>query len=139
MYSDTSILTFGKYKFKKLRDIPASYLIKLYNDKGINKPELREYIERNIERLKSEAGYGIDVIKVIKKPEVKKPEIIKIPTFVCDKVTFATEKIAKSRLREINNARGNNKKPIRAYECEKCGGWHHTSIPLDVFKKNNLK
>jgi uncharacterized protein (DUF3820 family) len=136
MYTDTSILTFGKYRFKKLRDIPASYLINIYNDKGINKPELREYIERNIDRLKAEAG-GMDIIQgiKIKKPEVKKPEVIKIATFVCDKVTFATEKIAKSRLREINNARGNNKKPVRAYECEICGGWHHTSIPFEKFKK----
>lgn len=134
MYSDTSILTFGKYKFKKLCDVPASYLINLYNDKGIKEPELMEYIERNIERLKIEAG-GMDIIQGIKKPEVKKPEIIKIVTFRCDKVTFATEKIAKSRLREINNARGNNKKPVRAYECEICGGWHHTSIPFEKFKK----
>ena len=124
MYSHISILTFGKYKLKKLRDIPASYFLKLYKDLGVmkNNVELKEYIESNLDILKDEE-------KGLKSRQVVKPEPIR-----CEKITFATEKIAKSRLREINDARGDNKKPVRAYECDICGGWHHTSMPLDEFK-----
>jgi uncharacterized protein YjhX (UPF0386 family) len=28
-----------------------------------------------------------------------------------------------------------NKKPVRAYECEKCSGWHLTSIPHERWEK----
>jgi hypothetical protein len=125
MYSHISILTFGKHKLKKLRDIPASYLLKLHNDLGVmkNNNELKEYIESNLDILKDEE-------QGLKSRQVVKPE-----TPRCEKVTFATEKIAKSRLREINSSIGNNKKPVRAYECELCGGWHHTSIPFEEYKK----
>ncbi len=53
--TEESIITFGAHKGKKLIDVPASYLIWLYeNDKCSN--ELKEYISDNMDALKIEAG-----------------------------------------------------------------------------------
>jgi len=46
-------MPFGKYKGKELQDIPASYLLWLYNE-GLNHLQLKEYIEDNMEVLEKE-------------------------------------------------------------------------------------
>ncbi len=66
-YTDESILTFGKYSFRKLCKVPVDYLLQLYKDcsspdsvmkggdlyKNMYKKDelLIEYIEDNLERL----------------------------------------------------------------------------------------
>lgn len=51
--TDESIMPFGKFKGQKLANVPASYLIWLFdNDKCYG--ELKEYIEENLESLRHE-------------------------------------------------------------------------------------
>lgn len=51
--NDTSPMPFGKYKGKKLEDVPAHYLIWLYdNDKSFG--DLKDYIEDNLDVLQQE-------------------------------------------------------------------------------------
>lgn len=52
----------------------------------------------------------------------------------CHKTTFEKEKTAKARIAEIAASRGRHTKPIRAYHCERCGGWHLTSWAFKRFK-----
>ena len=50
---DNTIITFGMHKGKKLANVPAGYLIWLY-ESGRAKGELRQYIEENMDVLKTE-------------------------------------------------------------------------------------
>lgn len=51
MMNDNSIMPFGKYKGVKLANVPASYLLWLYdNNKCFG--ELKKYIEENIDILR---------------------------------------------------------------------------------------
>ena len=52
-YTDTTLMPFGKYKGKELQDIPASYLLWLYNE-DLNHLQLKEHIEDNMEVLEKE-------------------------------------------------------------------------------------
>lgn len=53
-YTDDTIIKFGKYKGKRLADIPGSYMRWCYgNDIGMR---LTIYIHRNIERYEKEMG-----------------------------------------------------------------------------------
>jgi uncharacterized protein (DUF3820 family) len=55
--TDESIITFGHYKGKKLKDVPAAYLLDLY--KGSTAPSnLRAYIKSNIYILRAELERG---------------------------------------------------------------------------------
>lgn len=50
---DNSLMTFGKYKGVKIANVPASYLIYIYEN-GRLYGDLKEYIEDNLEVLKEE-------------------------------------------------------------------------------------
>ncbi len=50
---DNSPMPFGKYKGEKMENVPASYLLWLYDENKCNK-EVRDYIEDNIDVLKEE-------------------------------------------------------------------------------------
>ena len=51
--NDNSLMTFGKHWGKKLADVPADYLLWLYeNNKCYG--ELKEYITDNLDVIKSE-------------------------------------------------------------------------------------
>lgn len=122
MYTDDTILTVGKYKFVRLSRVPPEYIIKLYETKGYPNQELKEYIEANIEKIKArQAG-------LIPTPEIELP---------CEKITYASEKIAKDSLHFIQALKQEHKKPVQAYECAKCGGWHLTSIPYEEWEKRS--
>lgn len=114
MYTDSTILSFGKYKFHKLGNIPPSYLLNIYNNKSFKDGDLLQYIEANLEKIQN-----------MKEGRVE--QVLSNSFFVCEKLTFATEKIAKQALKDIKNTPQKHKKPIRVYECDKCGGWHLTS------------
>jgi uncharacterized protein (DUF3820 family) len=49
-------MRFGKYKGKHFDDVPASYLMWLYND-DIKGP-VRDYIERNMDGIKKQIADG---------------------------------------------------------------------------------
>lgn len=45
----------------------------------------------------------------------------------CDKESFESEKSADKKLKKIWAMPNKGKKPIRSYQCEKCGKYHLTS------------
>lgn len=116
MYTDNSYLTKGKYKFHCLRQVPALYLINIYTSKNQTDPNLYAYVEANLDRIKAR----------LNEPEKMKP----VPDR-CNKIGFHSEKLAKEELNRIKQEEQEHKKPIRVYECSRCGGWHLTSIPYE--------
>jgi len=115
------LIPFGKYKWTALCRLPSSYLLGIYGDKNTmnNHPEIKSYIEENIEQLKQ--GNGIT-----------KATGIPLVTMPCTKYLYLTEREASKELHRIQSTAKseNEKKPIRYYYCEKCGGWHLTSKEL---------
>lgn len=120
MYTDETPLTFGKHKFVRLCRVPAEYLLNIYKTKNIKDKELIDYIEKNLE-------------KIIARQEGKiiAPKLEK----TCEKITYISEKDAKFEINKIREKEQEHKKPVRAYECQKCGGWHLTSIPFEKWEK----
>lgn len=59
--NDNSIMPFGKYKGQKMANIPASYLIWIYENSKCT-PEIAYYINNNLDVLREE----------IKREEAKK-------------------------------------------------------------------
>ena len=51
--TDQSIMSFGKYKGHKLANIPAEYLIFIYNEYTLQ-PPLKKYIADNLQGLQQE-------------------------------------------------------------------------------------
>ena len=122
MYDDNTILTSGKYKFTRLCRVPPDYLLNIYKDKNCPDKELIEYIKDNMQKIMDR-----------KLGRVVAPEL----TRVCDKIVFPTERDAKFEINRIKNLEQENKKPVRAYECERCSAWHLTSIPHEEWNKEN--
>ncbi|HLF51889.1 hypothetical protein [Flavobacterium sp.] len=108
--TDNSILTIGKHKFKLLKNVPKEYLITIYENQNPFCPYLLKYVNKNIEQIKHKVA------------QIEEP--------ICSKQAYFNEKIAKQILFEINNQTQKHKKPIRVYECDKCGNYHLTSKPL---------
>ena len=52
---DTSAMPFGKHKGEKMANVPASYLLWLFENDKCNK-EVREYVLINMDVLKKEAN-----------------------------------------------------------------------------------
>ena len=53
VYADETPMPFGKYKGIRLANVPADYLLYLY-DSGLDGGPLRRYIDNNLEALRSE-------------------------------------------------------------------------------------
>ena len=51
--TDESIMPFGKHKDKQLADVPADYLMYLYEN-GLTHRELCKYIEENLDVIKTQ-------------------------------------------------------------------------------------
>lgn len=117
MLTENSILTIGKHKFKLLKNVPKEYLFSIYENQNPSYPELLEYVNANIDSIKNK-------VVIIENP-------------VCKKQSYFNEKIAKQKLLEIKANPQKHKKPIRAYECDKCSNWHLTSKPLQNSKKTD--
>lgn len=54
IYTDSTLMPFGKYDGVKLANVPASYLLWLHRS-GCSDPKLKVYIEENLEDLEEEA------------------------------------------------------------------------------------
>jgi len=123
---DDSIINFGKYRGYKFSDLSTKYLIGLYssfkNDKDAD-IELMKYLKfkLNIEDVKPKEK---KIESIIYRFNGNKMSLNCIKE---NKFIFASQKDAKTELRRIANINSLNKKPIRTYECEHCGGWHLTS------------
>lgn len=63
----------------------------------------------------------------------KPKHLIFCPKCNKSKILFETEKQAELFIRynaeDIGNSNRKNKKPVRSYYCDVCGGYHVTSIP----------
>jgi len=57
--NDNTIIRFGMHKGKPLGEVPADYLMWLYNEKDCPN-DLKEYIEDNMEALESESENGMN-------------------------------------------------------------------------------
>lgn len=53
--TDRDVMPFGKYKGKTLANVPAPYLLWLYNE-GCSNEALKQYIIDNLDCLKQEAA-----------------------------------------------------------------------------------
>ena len=133
MYTDETILTWGEHKFTSLCRVPADYLLKLYYNHHQDK-ELMKYVEDNLEKIiaRKEGRLKAPPIGLDFKVKGEKVQIICPDT---NKIVLISEKAAKAELKRIHNFKNHDKKPTRAYECEKCGGWHLTSLAFEDFEK----
>lgn len=58
---------------------------------------------------------------------------------MCTKRRYRSRAEADQKVSEIHNKdKGDNKKPIRSYFCNQCGGYHLTSQPLTKDKKAHI-
>ncbi len=121
MYNDDTILIAGKYKFTKLIRVPAEYLLKVYSSGNKSDKELFEYVQNNLETI-------------IARKEGRIPTSHLKP--LCDKQAYVSKKVANLHLSVISKKEQDHKKPVRSYECDKCGAWHVTSIPYEHWEKN---
>lgn len=119
MYTDDSILTWGKWKFTALKRISPDWLLGLRNNmKECHDVELMEYINDNLQ--------GIQDRKEGKTQTIEMED-------VCRKTIYHTRELAKKaigRIRSRHSVHSSHIVPQRAYECEKCGYWHLTSKSL---------
>lgn len=53
VYKDETIMPFGKHKGEKMINIPASHLLWLYEQEGLDS-EIKKYIEYNLDVLQME-------------------------------------------------------------------------------------
>lgn len=122
-YTDTTVLLFGPHKFTALSRVPAGYLLSLLKTKRAHPKPLIEYIEKNI-----------DVITARHQGLIKPP-----PIFRCPKGIYVSKKEANAFLDKIKNTSQYHKKPIRSYECAKCGYWHVTSKTVEEYEQEKLR
>ena len=62
IYTDVSPFPYGKYQGEKLENIPASYLLWIYQHHDLSSLQrlgLRDYIEDNLQVLNKQAGENI--------------------------------------------------------------------------------
>lgn len=55
-YTDQTVINFGKHKGKALANVPAVYLLWIYNNKEFENPPLKQYILNNMDALNKEAS-----------------------------------------------------------------------------------
>ncbi|WPU99056.1 hypothetical protein SNE26_23880 [Mucilaginibacter sp. cycad4] len=118
MYTDQTILSKGKYRFTALCRVPPAYLLNILQKKNKSDFELYEYVERNLSAIESRQNGS-----------AQSPELI----LECSKVVYHSEKAAKAALQKIRNDDHDHIKPIRAYECQLCGGYHLTSWSVQQY------
>lgn len=147
VYTAETVLKFGKYKRCKLGDVPQEYLRQIYACKHPD-ADLIQYIAINLPHLTSRIITNRSITAKSAVPQTNFEKDIsarlygKTVMLVCkdtDKIIFVTEKDAKYEIRRAAGNMQSNKKPVRTYECEKCGGWHLTSIPHEKWEILNSK
>lgn len=148
-YNDNTMLTSGPYKFTSISRIPAKWLLKIYKlDKKAAYPQkgrlgrypdrkLIDYIEKNLESIRKRKGQPVEQITSLGHKR-RGGGSIQLTCEETGKLVYVSEKDAKTELREIQKS-DSEKKPVRAYECDKCSGWHLTSIPYEVWKEMKKK
>lgn len=119
-FTDEDFMPFGKYKLSRMKDLPRTYLLQLVKDKTIDS-RVQEYVESNLEEINRRSD------AFVTNPDgVNRRDIRKMYTF-CEKIGFPNKKEANFQLKSIQKNAKTDKTPVRSYECEVCGAWHHTS------------
>lgn len=54
-YTDNTVLNFGKYKGRTVGNVPATYLLYIYDNGYYMPAELRAYINANMQHLQRES------------------------------------------------------------------------------------
>ena len=154
LYNDKTILTQGKYQSRKLIDVPAQYLLKLYDTRDFFNVYLMEYIVDNLDTIRKR--YQAELItgppKILpkeksdalentrfkgKKNHPKKSKNLS-DTLICEKVKYNTIEEANEALRIINissKRKHGIHPPVSNYYCKHCIGWHITSHKSPILKK----
>lgn len=117
MYTDETILDYGKYRNKKIKDIPKDYFVNVFITGGDQHVELKKYIEANLDKFP-----GLTMLAWFD----KKQDVM--VQFKCNKRTYPTKKSAMDSI-VAPTTKSSRPVPIRAYECPECSGWHLTSKP----------
>ncbi len=136
----------GRYKCKKITDIPISYLvIQSTSLKSCPDRNLVNFIEENIFTLKQSLSKGkiyvrdIDFSEQTKSTEYIVPDNYKVEKinvgekFLEQKCSsgkkgFSSQKDANTSIKTIrNNSKTKHEIPIRSYLCDICKSWHLTS------------
>ena len=52
----------------------------------------------------------------------------------CEKFSYKSEKEARINVQKIEKSVPEFRNPVRAYPCQKCGGWHLTSVPYEKWE-----
>lgn len=55
IYTDSTTMPFGKHKGKKMIEVPAKYLLYLF-DNAVDHPGVKQYINDNLDALRKEAA-----------------------------------------------------------------------------------
>lgn len=113
MYTEDTVLNYGSYRGKMIKDLPTEYIINVYKTGGKEHSKLKEYIGDNISK------YAALILYTHNKEPVP---------FKCEKRTYPTKKAAMDSIVK-SKSKTDKKVPIRAYECDTCSGWHLTSKP----------
>lgn len=113
MEATSFLMPFGKYEGQAVEGLPGTYLVQLYTNREVMEkhPAVKQYIEIN---------YG----PLLPTKKTTGP--------ICDtlKAAFVDRDAADKELKRIRKDPRKHKKPVRSYECERCGFWHHTSREL---------
>lgn len=125
MYTEDTVLSYGKYKGKMIKDIPKDYMINVHITGGEEHAELKKYIEANLDKYP-----GLPFLSWFNKKSYV------MVTLKCTKRTYPTKKSAMDSIVKPKS-KTDKKAPIRAYECPICSGWHLTSKPDRRFEKES--
>ena len=128
MYTQETVLRYGKYRKFKLADVPLEYLYEIYKSKSWPDPALHEYLETHFVKL----GFFKD-IKV--NGQKTTTTLFRKKIYSCDKETYANEKWARIALDSQNrHVNGPKRSKMRCYYCDRCGLWHLTSMSQEVWQ-----
>lgn len=119
IYTPETRITFGMYKNamdNRLIDLPHFYLKQLLRNTHLD-PELVRVIREDI--LKES--------KPEKKEFIANARDLRKKITGCSKIGFYSKKLANAELKRFQNTIKTGVVPVRSYECEICGAWHHTS------------
>lgn len=132
-YHDETILQTGRFKGYKLCEIEMQYFINIYKSQPSFDMQLIRFVKENIVRILEAKEKRFPKLPPAIQAEPEKKELYQD----CKKIKYPTKKEARYALKHIREMENGqiHKKPVRSYECEHCSMWHHTSMPIEVWKE----
>lgn len=139
-YDTNSVVRNGIHQGKRISQLKAEVLLNFNTEQSKNIDfDLYLYVQENLNRIQGQ--YRMEQ-KESHSRYLSYKGNQNIVTFKCPKKTFATKKMAMEAI--VKNPRKDKngeerKRPIRAYECRNCSGWHLTSKTVEEYKENVKK